>query len=214
MLNRLITVILCFYALTSFAQTGGTERLKIDSAGSFHHALIPLPGTMALTGNHFKVFMQTKVVNLKELVVRPWPATYQQFKKEFIEMEIEDPLANLDLHLPSPEEMRMLACSPGGTGISIISFLYDKYSKEALSKKIYEGLMKKEKAAVRYNNALISKITGIKDETEIRKFIDFCALQVQFILDSSDYELYAAIMDCYQNFCINEYDTLVPSSSE
>jgi len=211
MLKRLITVTFCFYALTSFAQTGGVEHLQIDSAGSFHHALIPILGTIAPAGNHFKVFMQTNTVNLKELVVYPWPSTYEQFKREFVAMKVEDPLANLHLNLPSPAEMRNLAYSQGGIVMpGPISMLYDQFSKEARSKKIYAGLMKKDKAAVRYNNSLISKITGIKDEDEIQKFIDFCALQVQFILDSSDYELYAVIMNCYSEFCKSGGDTLAP----
>jgi hypothetical protein len=185
----------------------------IISSISFEHVIIPIPADIPSSGIHFNVYMQTQTINLKELVVHPWPATFKQFKKEFIEMEVEDPLANLDLHLPSPEEMRMFSYSlEGGFGVRLplISMLYDQFSKEARSKRIYTDLMKKEKAAVRYNNVLISKITGIKNEDGIKKFIDFCALQVQFILESSDYELYAAIMDCYSEFCMTGTDTVAP----
>ncbi|MCK9400335.1 MAG: hypothetical protein M0Q51_10150 [Bacteroidales bacterium] len=258
MLKRLISATFCLYALTTFAQTGGEERILFEgvitdtdhqavsyahilvksrnegvvgdyygkfrigvlpgdtliiSAISFDHVIILIPADIPSTGYHSKVCMQTKTVNLKELVVRPWPATYQQFKKEFIEMEIEDPLANLDLHLPSPEEMRMLSYSlSGGFGIRLplISILYEKFSKEAHSKRTYAEIMKKESADKRYNKNVVSRITGIKDEGEIKKFIDFCALQVQFILDSSDYELYAAIMDCYSDFFKTGADTVAP----
>lgn len=183
----------------------------IISSISFDHVIIPIPPDITSSGIHFNISMQTQTVELKELVVHPWPETYKQFKEEFIALEVEDPLANLDLHLPSPAEMRNFAYSKGGIVMpGPISMLYDQFSKEARSKRIYADLMKKERAAVRYNNVLITRITGIKDEDEIKKLKDFCALQIQFILDSSDYELYAAIMNCYEDFCMNMTDTVAP----
>lgn len=183
----------------------------IITAISFETVVYPIPHNIPSTGYHFNICMQNKTVNLKEFVVHPWPATYKAFKKAFVEMEVENPLANLDLHLPSPKELRNLAYSQGGVVMpGPISMLYDQFSKEAKSKRIYAGLMKKEQVAVRYNNVLITRLTGIKDEVEIKKLIDFCALRDQFILDSSDYELYAAIMDCYDQFRMNGLDTVTP----
>jgi hypothetical protein len=183
----------------------------IISAISFDHVIIPITSATTISGNHINVCMQTKTVNLKELVVHPWPSTFEEFKEEFLKLEVEDPLANLKLVLPTPGEMRNLAYPLGGfVAKGPVSLLYDQFSKEARSKRLYAGLMRKDRAAVRYNNTLIAKITGIKDEDEIKKFIDFCALQIQFILDSSDYELYAAIMGCYDEFCKTGSDTVVP----
>ncbi len=122
----------------------------IITAISYEHAIIPIADNIPSTGNHFNVCMQTKTENLKELVVHPWPETFKQFKKEFIEMEVEDPMANLDLHLPSPEEMRNEAYPQGGSSYRepISSYLYDKYSKEAQSKRIYAESDEERKAAV------------------------------------------------------------------
>jgi len=211
MLKRLIPFIICFYALTSFAQTGRIENLQIDSAASLHHFIIPKSGTIISAGNYYKDFMHAKTIKLKDLAGTPWPATYEQFKKEFLELEVEDPLANLDLHLPSPEEMRNLAYPQGGIVMpGPISILYDQFSKEARSKEIYAGLIIKDKAATRYNKDVVSRITGITDEDELKKFMEFCALQIQFILESTDYELYAAIMDCYSEFRKSRADTVTP----
>jgi hypothetical protein len=209
--KKLVTVILFLFALTSLAQTGVTENQRPDSTGAVQYLFNPKSGTIISADQYYKDYHRAKTINLHDSVLAPWPATYEEFKKAFIEMVIEDPLANLDLHLPSPAEMRNIAYPQGGIIMpGPISLLYDQFSKEARSKRIYAGLLKKDLVAVRYNNAVISKLTGLKDEKEIKKFIDFCALKVQFILDSSDYELYAAIMDCYEKFCINENDTAVP----
>jgi hypothetical protein len=61
--------------------------------------------------------------------------------------------------------------------------------------------MNKERAEKRYNKALVSRITGLKTEDDLKKFMQFCALQIKFILESTDYELYAAISNCYDEYC-------------
>lgn len=176
------------------------------SAISFHQNKILIPDPPLLIKDDFiTVVMQKDTVNLKELIVHPWPATLPQLKREFMEVEVVDPIADLDLHLPSPEEMRMLSYSlEGGFGLKlpIISMIYNKYSKEALLKKNYADAMKSEKAYSRYNKNVVSRITGLRNEDEIAKFMEFCSLQINFIHESTDYELYAAILDCYGDYCL------------
>jgi hypothetical protein len=41
----------------------------------------------------------------------------------------------------------------------------------------------------------------LKNEDDIKNFMEFCALQIKFILESTDYELYAAILNCYDEYC-------------
>jgi hypothetical protein len=209
-----VTVIFCFYAMASLAQSNVTEIPKVDSTLTLPRLFLPKSSIISYD-NYSKINKQVKSFNPQDSVRSPWPATWAEFKKEFLEMKVEDPLANLDLHLPSPAEMRNLAYPQGGIVMQgPISFLYDQFSKEARSKRIYADLMKKDEAAVRYNNVVISKVTGIQDEDEIKKFIDFCGLRVEFILEASDYELYAAIMDCYENFCAGENDSIAPGPAE
>jgi hypothetical protein len=174
----------------------------VISAVSFHRAVILIPDDIIDKEYIINVIMQDDTVNLKELIVRPWPATYKEFKKEFMEVEIDDPIANLDLYLPSPDEMRNLAYPQGGIVMpGPFSMLYDQFSKEARSKKTYAELIKKDRADKRYSKSLVSKITGLKNEDDIRKFMDYCAMNIKFILESTDYELYAAILNCYDEYC-------------
>jgi hypothetical protein len=211
MIKRLITVILCFFALIGSAQIHVTENPWSDSTRTSHHLFNPNSGTIISGRNYLRNYAQAKTMNPGDSVHNPWPATWAEFKKAFLDLDIEDPLANLDLHLPSPKEMRNFAYPQGGIVMEgPISMLYNQFSKEARSKRILAGLVKKDEAAVRYNPVLITKLTGIKDEGEIKKFIDFCALRVQFILEASDYELYAAILECYESYCLNEPDSVAP----
>jgi hypothetical protein len=124
----------------------------------------------------------------------------------------------LNLHLPSPRELKLLAMDPTYepgqiriySGSGPIGLIYGQFSKEARSKKTYAELIRKDKADKRYNRIVVSRITGLKDEEDITNFMEFCSLQIKFILESTDYELYAAIMDCYHDFCQFESGTGIP----
>jgi hypothetical protein len=174
------------------------------SAISYQKALLVIPRLTAGSNYQLGVQLKSDTVQLKEIVIHPWPATISQLRQELLEVEVEDPLENLDLHLPSPEELKMLAVSlEGGFGVKVplISMIYNQFSKEAKSKKLYKEALRVEKASLRYNKSVVSKITGLKNEDALYKFMEYCALQVSFILESTDYELYAAIMDCYEDYC-------------
>ena len=178
------------------------------SAISYHPEFIYIPSDLNNQGYHVEIIMQQDTIQMKELVIYPWPATYSQLKKDFLKVEIEDPMADIDLNLPSLKDSGKFLntpMEPGQIGIysgpGPFSILYNQFSKEARSKRIYAEILKKEKVDKRYNKATVSRITGLKGEDEIKKFMDFCSLQIKFILESTDYELYAAILNCYDEFC-------------
>jgi hypothetical protein len=181
----------------------------IISAISFLHAVVPITSLASSPDFSMDVILQPDTVYLKELIVHPYPSSYKQLKEEFMKVEIDDPISDLDLHLPSPQELKLLAADPSYepgqiriySGPGPISLLYDQFSKEGRSKNTYAELIKKEKADKRYNKALVTRLTGLKNEDDVKNFMDFCALQIRFILESTDYELYAAIMDCYGEYC-------------
>jgi hypothetical protein len=180
----------------------------VISAVSFHKAYVPVPQGFNRTGFSVSITLVSDTVNLAEIVVHPWPATIGQLRREVLAHEPEDPLANLDLHLPSPKELKMLATSPNYepgqirlySGSGPVSLIYNQFGKEARQKKAYGEVMRKEQAAQRYNHEVVARVTGLKDSGEIKKFIDFCKLELSFILQASDYELFAAITGCYREF--------------
>jgi len=184
------------------------DTLTITSI-SYQKSVIIIPTDLTGSDYNIEVILKNDTVYLKELIVQPWPATFGKLRQELLDVEVVDPLANLDLHLPSPEELKLLAQDPTYepgqvrlySGSGPFSLLYKKFSRGARSKKLHAKLMKIEKVGKRYNRAIVSKITGLKDEGEIQKFMEFCALQIKFILESTDYELYSAISGCYDEYC-------------
>ena len=151
--------------------------------------------------------MDQDTILLKEQLIYPWPETYSELKKEILQMEADHSMDAVDLHLPSLKDLDVLARTPmveGQMGLysgpGPFSVLYYHFSKEAKSKKMLHQIRLKDQAETRYNAALVSRITGLSDDEEIEKLMEFCDLQVQFILNSTDYELYSAIMYCYKDY--------------
>lgn len=174
------------------------------SAISYHDINIIIPSGFLLRRYPVAVFMSKDTVNLKEVLIHPWPATLEKLKEEVLNIEIRDPVSeNITPYLPTPQELKALAHPPGAIVAmpGPFSLLYDRFSKEAKQKKAYAGVMKQEMASKKYNMTLVSLLTGLKSEPEILKFIDFCALEIDFILRATEYELYAAIIECYHDYC-------------
>jgi hypothetical protein len=149
---------------------------------------------------NFKLFPDT--ILLEEAIVYPYPATALQLKRELVGLNLIESALDFNLHLdkvpitPDPQ-----------TGMVIkgpITALYDRFSRSGKLNRYHEhkigGEKIKEKVAMVYNSDLIKKITGLTNEKEIKKFMDFCNLQPEFILNVSDYELYLAILDCFKDF--------------
>lgn len=206
--KSLFTIIAFLCVLSGYSQTYGTKHPEIQndslviSAISIDHLVLLVPYNMLSKLYSPEAITHDKNIDLIKLGLPTWPATYAQFRQEFMKVKVEDPLANLDLHLPSPEELRNYAYPCGGIIMpGPISLLYNQFSKEAKAKQLYGELMTKEKAEKRYNKTVVARVTGLKKEDDIKKFMDFCAMQIKFILESSDYQLYAAILDCYNEFC-------------
>lgn len=169
------------------------------SAVSFHKKRFVIPFD---TGSSKMFFLlEPDTILLSEQVIYPWPETYEEFSKEFIALETVDPMKGVELHLPTPQELKTLANSTGGiTMPGPFSLLYDRFSKEARTKKTMNSLQIGDRAKARYNPSVISRITGLTDQEEIQKLVDYCDLAEKFILDSTEYELYAAIIQCYEEF--------------
>ena len=78
-----------------------------------------------------------------------------------------------------------------------VTALYDALSKEGKSRQKLESLVsldqKKVVAARRYNPTVIQQITTFRTDKEIQDFMLFCNLSVDFIVTSTEYNLYQAI---------------------
>jgi hypothetical protein len=178
------------------------------TAISFHNLRIVLPDTITEIKYNLLLVMKPDTIMLQEQVIYPWPETYEEFQKEFLNIEPEEEeeeAMNRPWFLPG--ELTNLAYPEGGIRITgPISLLFNRFSKEAKTRIALRNIRLQEKVAIRYNAELITRITGITDGQEISEIIKYCDLKPDFISSSSDYELYMAIYQCYKEYIILDKD--------
>ena len=159
------------------------------------------------------IVMHADTTQISGVTIYPWPADAKALKEAVLAMEDQTPKIP-DLKLNDPKFYNTPI--PGGQprasipgmpdpGLTVtlpgpITALYDAFSKEGKSRRMFESLTnqdnKKVVAARRYNADVVQRITHFKTDKEIQDFMLFCNLSVDFIVSSKEYDLYKAIHEC------------------
>jgi len=160
------------------------------------------------------IVMKSDTVMITGVEIFPWPADAQALKEAVLAMEDQTPkVPDLKLNdakyynMPLPGGRPPSSSTPGlgNPGLTLtvpgpITALYDAFSKEGKSKRKYEALVnqdqKKEVASRRYNVEVVRQVTSFTTDKEIQDFMLFCNLSVDFIISSTEYDLYKAINEC------------------
>jgi len=182
----------------------GYDPLKYEVPVGRYTPVIPL-----------HIVMHSDTLLISGVEIYPWPADAQALKDAVLAMETET-TKTPDLKLNDPKfynmqlpggQLPQRSSTPGlanpGFTITVpgpITALYDAFSKEGKSKRKLESLVnmdeKKVVAARRYNAKVIQQITTFKTDKEIQDFMLYCNLSVDFIISSTEYDLYKAINEC------------------
>lgn len=188
------------------------DTLRITCVGYFPNVyLVPLVRTSPVIPLH--VVMLVDTLQVSGATIYPWPADVKSLKKAIIAMDNQMPKApdlrlndfhyNAAIAPPRSPNTNLPGMSNPGLTYTIpgpITALYNAFSKSAKSQQKYELLVntdnRKVIAAKRYNADVVERITHFKSDKEIQDFMLFCNLQLNFILSSTEYELYNAIHNC------------------
>ncbi|MFN8133739.1 MAG: carboxypeptidase-like regulatory domain-containing protein [Bacteroidales bacterium] len=159
------------------------------------------------------IVMESDTILITGAFIYPWPADAEALKQAVLAMDDQTPKVP-DLKL---NDKRFYSSAlPGGTPPSTIpgmanpgltytipgpiTALYEAFSKTAKSQRKFEMLVKddqkREVAARRYNAEVVKQITHFTSDKEIQDFMLFCNLSIDFIIRSSEYDLYLAIHNC------------------
>ena len=159
------------------------------------------------------IVMESDTILITGAYIYPWPADVAAFKQAILSMDDQTPkVPDLKLNdrryysqaLPGgvpPATIPGMA-NPGLTYTipGPITALYEAFSKTAKSQRKFEELVKddqkREVAARRYNAEVVKQVTHFTSDKEIQDFMIFCNLSIDFIIRSSEYDLYLAIHDC------------------
>lgn len=154
----------------------------------------------------YELIMLPKVFELREVVVRPLPRNKLEFRQEFVNINLPPPPDSVKLRMPHIGTM-VYSGPQHGFGVVMkgpFQTFYDLFSKEAKQLKKLEkeltALQIKEEVEKRYNHDLVYRLTSLEDEADREQLMQFCNIPVDFILNSSDYDLCIAIIRCYESY--------------
>ena len=128
--------------------------------------------------------------------------TYKDFEYKVLNLKLKDDNAINDLVLKElPRVENPIPYEP--TLGSPISLLYDLLSKEGKSKRKYLELKEEEaiklQIETKYNREIVKNITGLEGD-KLKEFMDTCNFSDTFLLNTSEYLIYAEILRRLDNF--------------
>lgn len=148
----------------------------------------PLEITLVQTTYLLSIF---KVLNIE---------TFEEFERAFMALQL--PEDKINLHLPPQNSYGKL---PENEAFTIaIPFDLSYFSKKARDLRKYKAVMEQDREKqliyARYNPIVVETVTGIRNEEEAQKLMDYCDFSDEFVKYSIDYDLYVAIIQCYRSY--------------
>jgi hypothetical protein len=172
-------------AYGDFRITANVNDSVSFSALGYEKLTIAVTDTMYNYG--YLIKLKPKAYELPEVTIKP-------FQLDF------PPISRFEIHTkPLPNQ--------GGinipTGISPISFFYNKYSKEGKQKRYYgkvmDGTADFMLIAEKFNGEMVQQITGLKDD-ELVRFMSFCNFSNEFLFNYSPETIQRAIRKKHEEF--------------
>jgi hypothetical protein len=175
----------------------GSDTLFFRSVG-FKDTLIALTGTGEL-----RVFMTPAIYPIGEVTILPY-GNYADFKQAFKDLEVDKPMQFDPSYFLSGKAP---ASGKQGFGLTIdgpITALYNAFSREGKQMRNYERFMREsaihEEVGRKYNVQIVRRLTGIEDDMEAIRFMQYCSLDTNFIVKATEYELLLAVKSCYEAY--------------
>lgn len=161
-----------------------------------------------ITDSVVNIFLKGRTYEIPEVAVI-YLGTYNEFKQKVLDLELpESPLSesakSIFKHVEKPLFVEPSIGSP-------ISMLYYAFSKEGKDIRKYldlkENESERDEILERFNIHVIKNLTGL-EEFEAREFMAFCNFQDDYILNITDYRLYADILEHFEAFKKSKQDSL------
>ena len=178
------------------------DSLRVSSV-SYGQQIIVAPAQHK-QGSYLQVQLAPNVYELKEVVITRFPSE-RELKQRLLTMDIpkED---KPDMRIS--ESVRHMPVNPDGNariGLgSPVSAIASKFSKKERGRAFAAEIEAKEerKAIIqtKFNREIVKQITGLEDEEELDKFMQYCVLTEDFLYESNEYEIHKAVLGCFSDF--------------
>ena len=161
----------------------------------------------------YKIMLRTRIYEIDEVKVGML-GSYEQFKENVLNLDLDKvefrPYGMSKVkqnYIPIMEDEHYWD-DPKNAFTSPLTYFYQKFSKEMKSVYKYHELKKQEleqlRADSKYNREIIKTITGLTDEDSVSNFMLYLNFEHNFIMNTSEYELYRIIENKYTLYKIEQ----------
>ncbi len=190
-----------FKKLIGLGDTLVISIIGYDSAVFFLHEM-PESNTLEVV---IKLYPSSSMLEpIKVYAFKP----EHEFKKEVLEMGIvPDPKNHKQINIPKVQfepdySSYFNTPQPGSTQIATFGagVKLKGFPVTTKDKMLFQQVEKRREIInSKYNEQFVSEITGLKDE-KLKKFIDWCNMDENFIFDANAYDIAKALLACLEDF--------------
>ena len=161
------------------------DTLKVSMIG-YKPFMLKIPDKLESLNYSIKITLLEDTIYISGPEIKPYPATYPEFRKEFIALRTPEEITYKKLALPTTPFRRKYE-NPGG-GLLLpgpVGLLYNKYSKEAKEKKKMAAIFAKNKLRTDFLNIfdaeMLDKRYGCLGEEDIDALLEFCGIDEGYL---------------------------------
>lgn len=177
------------------------DSLRVSMVG-YKPYTMKIPQRLSADSYKLDVTLIGDTIVLRTAEIKPYPATYAEFKREFLEMRVPEEVLLERTNIPHVV-YRSKYANPDGGGILLpgpFSLLYNAFSKEGKELKKMNAILAVNRLREQLLNviprATLEKQYGLKTEEEIDEMISRCGITSELLQSMSDYDIITYISKC------------------
>ena len=176
------------------------DTLKVSMIG-YKPFTLKVPVKLDALNYSLKITLLADTIYISGPEIRPYPATYPEFRKEFIALRTPEEKMNKKLNLPVTPFRRRYENPDGGLLLpGPFSLLYNQYSKEAKEKKKMAAIIAKNKLRADFLDIIapeiLAKRYGCSSEHDIDALLEFCGIDEDYLQRVPHYLIADRVVTC------------------
>jgi hypothetical protein len=174
------------------------DTMRISMVG-YKPFFYSIPANLKGLNYSIKITLLTDTLEISGPIIRPYPATYAEFRQEFVAMKAPEENLIKKLHIPTGPYRSKYSNPEGGLLLpGPFSLLYDNFSKEARQRKKMNAIL----AVVDLRNSILDIFPfemlklryGCETDEDVDDLIRFCAID-KTSLQTTPHYILAGMLD-------------------
>jgi hypothetical protein len=184
------------------------DSLKVSMIG-YKPFYLKIPNKLNSLNYSLKVTLLADTIIISGPEIRPYPATYPEFRKAFVALRTPQEILHKKLGLPLAPFRKKYENPDGGLLLpGPVSLLYDIFSKEAKQRKKMEAIYKKNALRASFltiiTEEMLYKRYGCRDAEDIDELLVYCGIDADYLQSVPPYFIAEYLDKCGQEWKISK----------